>query len=325
MHASPPRVKNQHYVPRSYLARFSIRGQLQVFDKIEKRQFPANVKNCSSERGFYDNAELDAIAGHSQSLERFFHCFESSGSKVIGEVLKSIRMGSFSALLGLARIDLALYIAIQHLRTKRARADAGDVMQADTKQQFIGHLRRTQPNFPIEESYLEIKADDRARFGAQLHLVANEEVRVSMSAVFLNRYWWFLRNRSSHSFYTSDHPIVEHGLTTPEARSLASDLALQAASKSGIRGIFRKLLPALLRNVFALGPIAAFPLAPDVVLVMLDRSKYRNGASLDGHLHDMTNPADVSFYNGLQALQSHRQVYSRDADFELVREILASA
>ncbi|MGD0015191.1 MAG: DUF4238 domain-containing protein, partial [Bryobacteraceae bacterium] len=198
----PPRVKKPHYVPSSYLTRFAIGARLQVFDKIQKRQFPANVRDCSSERAFYDDAELDAIAGQSQSLEGFFHGFEEAGAKVIDETLESIRMGSFSALAEPARIDLALYIGIQQLRTKRARADAGDLREALTKQQFIAYLRRTQPDFPIEESWLEMKADDRARFAMQLYLVTNEEVRVSMSAVFRNRHWCFLQNRTPHSFYT---------------------------------------------------------------------------------------------------------------------------
>jgi hypothetical protein len=145
-----------------------------------------------------------------------------------------------------------------------------------------------------------------------------------MSAVFLNRHWWFLRNRTPKGFYTSDHPIVEHGDVTPEASSLATTLALNAASTFNETGIFRRLLPVLLTGILTMGPIVAFPLAPDVVLVMPDRTKYTNCASLDCQLQNMLNPTDLDFYNGLQILQSRRQVYSRGADFDLAERILSS-
>jgi hypothetical protein len=272
------------------------------------RQFSQNIRDTCSERAFYDDAQLDSLSGKSQSLEKFFHGFEDAGAKVIRETLDSIRADSFSVLSECARVDLGIFLGIQQLRTKRARADAGALMEAICKQQFLAYIRRTQPELLVDESWLEMEADERARFGAQFHLVTDEEARVSMSAVFLNRHWWFLRNRAPKGFYTSDHPIVEHGDVTPEASSLATTLVLNAASTFGETGIFRRLLPVLLTGVLSVGPIVAFPLAPDVVLVMLDT----NCASLDGRLQNMLNASDLKFYNGLQTLQSHRQVYSRD-------------
>jgi len=81
------------------------------------------------------------------------------------------------------------------------------------------------------------------------------------------------------------------------------------------------VLPVLLTGMLMVRPIAAFPLAPDLVLVMLERAKYSNCASLDGRLRDMLHPTDLEFYNGLQVLQSHRQVYSSDPDFDLAARI----
>jgi hypothetical protein len=222
-----------------------------------------------------------------------------------------------------ARVDLAVFVGIQQLRTKRARAEAGDLMEAISKQQFLAYLRSTQPELAIDESALEMSADRRARFAAQLHLVTNEETRVSMAGIFLHRYWLFLRNRQAASLYTSDHPIVEHGEITPEGESVARSLAFQAVSKSGSSGIFGKLGPAFLMNVLTMAPTAVFPPAPDVVLVMLDRVKYPKAESIDGRLQDM-NPEDMEFYNSLQVRQSHRQVYSRDPDFKLAERVCKS-
>jgi hypothetical protein len=321
MSTSPPRVKREHYVPKFYLREWATGESLQVFDKALGRQFPQNIKNICSARAFYDDGELDTLVGEPQSFESFFRSFEESGAKVIRELLDSIRAGSFSVVSTPARVDLAIFIAIQQLRTKKARGVTGDLMEAVAKKQFLAHMRLTQPDLPIEQSWLEMEADERARFAAQLHLVRDEETRVSMSTVFFNRHWWFLQNRTAQPFYTSDHPIVEDGEVTPEASLLAATLAVNAASKSGAAGIFGRLLPILLTGMFKVGPIVALPLAPDVMLLMLDRAKYTNCASLDGQLQNMLNETDLEFYNGLQVLQSHRRVYSSDADFDLATRI----
>ncbi len=324
MAASSPRVKKEHYVPQLHLREWATDECVHVFDKTSCKQFPANIGRIGCEEAFYDDAELDELVGVPQSLEKFFRGFEDAGAAVIRDTLGSIRTGNLSVLPESARIDLAIFLGVQQLRTKRARAEAGDLMEAISKQQFIAYLRRTQPDFPIEESWLEMEANERARFAVQLHLVRDEETRVGMAGVFFHRHWLLMQNRQATGMHTSDHPIVEYGEVTPEGECLARTLALQAVSKSGSKGLFGKLMPALLMNVFAVAPVAIFPLAPDVVLVMLDRAKYPKFASQDGKLQDM-DVRDTEFYNGLQVLQSHRQIYSRDPDFQLAERLCKSA
>jgi Protein of unknown function (DUF4238) len=173
----PARVKKEHYVPQLYLREWARRGGLQVFDKTSGQQFPQHTRNICSERAFYDDAELETLIGDPQPLEKFFHGFEIAGATVLRQTLNSIRAGNFAVLSESARVDLAIFLGIQQLRTKRARADAGDLMEAITKEQFLAYIRLTQPDVPIEESWLEIQANERARFAAQLHLVTDEEAR----------------------------------------------------------------------------------------------------------------------------------------------------
>jgi hypothetical protein len=52
--------------------------------------------------------------------------------------------------------------------------------------------------------------------------------------------------------------------------------------------------------------------------------KYPKSASLDGRLQDMY-ARDIEFYNSLQVVQSHRQVYSRDPDFQLAERMCKPA
>jgi hypothetical protein len=152
MATSAPRVKNEHYVPKLYLRAWASGEILQVFDKTLGRRFPRNIRDVGSERAFYDDVDLDVLVGEAQSLEKFFHAFEEAGAKVIRQTLDSIRVGNFSVLSESARVDLAIFLGIQQLRTKRARADAGDIMEAISKQQLLAYIRRTRPDLPIEES-----------------------------------------------------------------------------------------------------------------------------------------------------------------------------
>jgi hypothetical protein len=310
-------VYNQHYNPRLHLKRWgSSTGVVHVFDKVVRKQFSRHINDVCSAFEFYDDSEVDRIIAQPQAFDQFFTDFEKAGARVLEETVQSICAGTFAVLSESARAELAIYLGVQELRTKRARIAAGDLMADSIRRQFLAHIRHTQPDLPIEESWIDIDVDERAKLAAQLHLVTNEEIRTSMSTVFLERNWLFLHDATAEKFYTSDHPIVDHGEVTLTGVSLACTLALRAASTFGKEGRFKTLLPELLVNVFAVGPIAAFPLAPSVLLVMLDRTKYANGASLDGHLQNMSNPGDLEFYNGLQVRQSHRQVYSCDGNFD---------
>src|SRR5258708_17506977 len=51
------KVKNQHFVPQSYLQRFTAtadQAKIWIFDKVTRRSFDSNVRNVASETHFYD-------------------------------------------------------------------------------------------------------------------------------------------------------------------------------------------------------------------------------------------------------------------------------
>ena len=117
MSSNSPRVKKPHYVPQSYLMEFSNDGRLHVFDKSLRREFASHVRDICSERSFYDLEGMEELTGTEQQLESFFQGFEDAGVKVIRDTVGSIRDGAFTTLPQLDRIDLALFLAVQHLRT----------------------------------------------------------------------------------------------------------------------------------------------------------------------------------------------------------------
>jgi hypothetical protein len=75
------KVLNQHYVPQTYLKRFTYDGEhLWALDKVAGKSFRAHVRNVASQRLFYDMPEdLEAQAGGPQAVERLFQLVEDGG------------------------------------------------------------------------------------------------------------------------------------------------------------------------------------------------------------------------------------------------------
>src|ERR1039458_1156297 len=173
-----PRVKKSHYVPQAYLRQFANDERLYVCDKAQRRYYGSHIKDVCSERDFYECEGLEDVTGPDYRVEDLFHGFEDAGARVIRDTVEAIRQGAFTELPKSQRLDLALFLAMQHLRTKRMREVAGQLMESISKESFLAHIRRTQPDLPMEDSWISISADERARTAAQFWLVADEDVRV---------------------------------------------------------------------------------------------------------------------------------------------------
>ena len=317
-----PRVKKSHYVPQAYLRQFANDERLYVFDKAQRRYYGSHIKDVCSERDFYECEGLEDVTGPDYRVEDLFHGFEDAGARVIRDTVEAIRQGAFTELPKSQRLDLALFLAMQHLRTKRMREVAGQLMESISKESFLAHIRRTQPDLPMEDSWISISADERARTAAQFWLVSDEDVRVVVAGMLSHRVWLLVHNETGNPFYTSDHPLAEHGEFGPAVESTATSMAQTLAEEFGEAGLFRKILPSLLANLFAMPLRVVFPLSPDVVLVMLDRQRYSGGASIDGQMQPMMDARDLEFYNSLQVMQAYRQVYSKDPDFALALRLV---
>lgn len=88
--------RKHHYVPRSYLARFTLTGatdsRLFVLDKSTGRQWPSTPDDSACERDFYmlevdEGSEQEALA-----IEKFFGNIESIGSESISATLRDNRV-----------------------------------------------------------------------------------------------------------------------------------------------------------------------------------------------------------------------------------------
>ncbi len=55
------------------------------------------------------------------------------------------------------------------------------MLRRAAKHQFLDYVRRVHPEMEMHESWMDIEVTDRAEFGAQFHLVYEEEPRIAMA------------------------------------------------------------------------------------------------------------------------------------------------
>jgi hypothetical protein len=111
--------KNQHYVPRFYLRRFTCNGsQVCVFDKFEqsrKTSKPKSIKSVASDEYFYNIPEA-----HFRKLDPFlinnvFTKLESKYATSLTEMIESVTRGR--RIIKRQKEALAIHLALQILRT----------------------------------------------------------------------------------------------------------------------------------------------------------------------------------------------------------------
>lgn len=172
------RVRAQHYVPQSYLRRFTPDGKLLwVFDKTTGSTFRSSVHNVAQENGFYD---LPGDVG--QTVERTLSLIEERFSEGVEALLGSLSLTSE------IRHELADYIALQALRTRKTR----DVVSA------------------LADKLAPATIDAADTPGLHCDFMTNPEAIRSLGGVLRGHIWVVCRNDTEQPFYTSDHPVTSY-------------------------------------------------------------------------------------------------------------------
>ena len=107
------KTKKEHYVPQSYLRRFSSDGkQIHVYDKILKRSFTSGIRDVAQESHFYDipresfPTELKVSEEDLQAVEKAFNKIEGLFSQTVEEVLSLTDDISISPIASMVLISL---------------------------------------------------------------------------------------------------------------------------------------------------------------------------------------------------------------------------
>ena len=195
-------IKRQHYVPQFYLRGFALPDgaeKLHVYDKPRRQKFVAGVKDVASRRYYYDTPEVAAMAKVPQAVEKWLGVHEQTVAPILAATLDSLAAGTFRGFTDEEKIELATFIAIQHIRTEEARER--------TAQLYDSFPQEILDAFP--EVYATARAartrEGRAKFHVELLL---SSVVSRVAAVLAARSWVVLqRTQTPWLFFTSDNPV----------------------------------------------------------------------------------------------------------------------
>lgn len=306
------KTAKQHYVPRTYLQAFCVPGSKKVcvFDKRKREMRENNYEDVASQRFFYDikmqEADRETLVRYLQSwgfklsddeeqpIEKMFaKNIETRYGELLSILRKNVQEYSpyfdFNCrmLRPSEKIEFSLMLAYQFIRTSSKREDF--LQMSDCLTQVLQDMGASPET--IEEYSLD---KERAK---ELHvgmLVDFDKLR-EMAALFHRLHWTLCVNKTEHTLWTSDSPIV----TIPHVHDPILSMSGLACSAIEV----------------------ALPISPDAVLVMYD-DEYHKLTTPDLSYFRIDNPEIVKYYNSAQIRAASRTVISADGDFSLVDEVV---
>jgi len=286
--------KQQHYVPQSYLKRFSTdEHSVFVFDKFTQKVFRTNIANVASERYFYD---FYVDTAHELNIDvqlaenALGGDIEAAYSNIIDSILQKLRKNARKRVLrSHHKTSVSYFIALQAIRTKEHRSTQTQLIEKGMEAVLAktSEHRRDEYQVWVDAEYVSL-LQSLSMFGPTVQAVANA----------LRKHIWLVGvNQAERPLYTSDHPVVRraHKKDPYQIRSYAG------LASEGIE--------------------IALPMTPKYILILCERTFHKHLATKDGGLMLLDNHEYIKYYNSLQVAQSYRQVYCPSDNFHLAKEM----
>lgn len=288
------KIKVQHYVPQSYLRRFSIQGKqdyLHCFDKFKFKKFRVNSKNICCETYFHDTSEdVD------QQIEKNLRYLESLWKPTCDKLVST---QDVTRLTSNDRKLIAYFVATQLVRTKKWRQElqslplqlAEGIRQMAEKlpqEKWSGDLKS---GMELEQLMLKKLATDEEVI-KNLHISTLEDIPEYVDIICNKKKWILFVNRTAIPFWCSDHPITRNNPIND--------------SPYGSLGISCK------------GVEIHCPLSPNLSLCICDSTMYYSWPSK----FEISDVQDIELQNSLQVYWSTRFVFSNQGDFSLAERII---
>lgn len=305
-------VKNQHYVPRFYLKEWCVPNteKVYVYDKLKNEIRYNHIEKVASEKHFYDfnlnelfneetvkamNENGVAIGGRLKIIEKMLSSNLESPcavtfAKIINKAREStpwIRKECYFLSLE-EKTLLSVYLAYQFIRTKRIRQDI--LRSAENIVEFARNLGAT------EEAVEKIRLRNEAANRIHNRMLLDKDHILQISYLIHRLVWVLAINRTNLSLFTSDNPI-------------------------GLRGHNKKKPAFLGTGLASSGVELCYPLAPDLILVMVDGEYHTQFASDDRHYTEFVKNENIEYYNSITSMQSERIIISCNDDFSLLQKI----
>lgn len=277
-------VKNQHYVPRVYLANFADEvGKIWRYDKVKKFKSDPHIRNVAAENYFYDSETLKKVTGDKQFIEKKLGQLEGDYAEAVKTLLQSVESGRYNGVDGNLREFLSVFMAVQMIRTKEHR------ILVDEANRYFNAL---VPSVFTEDKTPNAIVDQHLDW-----LLDGKQIRET-AEIFYDHVWVIQKAYEDEVFYTSDNPIAMRG----HVEIPGSWMSMSGINSPGIEIVF--------------------PISSKYLLVLYERNYFRLAERDENRVVPLLCADNMIYANHFQVASSTRFVFSRDTDFSLVERIL---
>ena len=298
--------RRQHWVPRSYLRRWSPDGRrIHSYDRITREAKFVSVNDVAQRTRFYERFMSAGDAGTASEvgvLEREYQRWDDAlrDATAVAERVAAGEGGSLEE-----RQIMAIAVAVQMVRTPTFRAGVVDAVTEDLTRDFMEYLHEANPSLAasMDGNYKLTFGDDDVPSFVHAVAVWESDVVTRIAATLYHYLWVIGSNTSGIPFYTSDDPValIMHD-ATPAERAVARTGVLPSAASE----LLDPQTPRALEIVF--------PLSPTLTLLMYQPDCFARLRPRQGQVLRM-GPTTVRRLNDAQAGRCDRQVYSADGAF----------
>ena len=305
-------AKNQHYVPRFILKRFTERkDQIWVFDKSNSRKFKTNIKNIAAENGFYDFM----FQKNEVTFEPSLALIEGNVSTILKKIIKE---ESIKAIIDKERIVLSNFFALQFVRTPQWRSMWENMCNALTQS-----IRDRGFN-PEDIEGFEEQSEEKTKLEHMRQIYKHGE----FAPHFYSKIWVLLETSDKHPYWISDNPISLQNM---------NDFGPYGNIGLAVKGIeiYFPISKTLCIGMWCSSHEKQFSelyekystikrTAPWMVDKIIEDPEYIENLKegIETGKPIPSKPENITNHNSLQVIHSSRFVFSSDNDFSLIEEML---
>ena len=311
-----PKKKKEHYVPRGYLGKWCIPDSLQVnvFDKEKDEARTNHIEDIASENYFYDlnlegvftaeeikyydleGVDLSKIDDE-QYIENFFaNNVEGIFKKALEQIIFRVRAMNAWEINNCLFIkpkqvfSFSVLLALQYIRVKRIRNSIEEI--TDLLDQALRDKNASQE---LIDKYTKTSKNQLKYIHGKM--IFDSEWILHFARTFSSHIWLLLKNNTTQPFFTSDNPIgtAEH-VHNPY-------MAMSGVSSEGVE--------------------IYFPLSPDLMLVMFEKTYHSNMMSKNYRIVEIDDLDMIDDYNSRSVMNSSRCVFSQTDDFSIIEKMKA--
>ncbi len=312
-----PSYENQHFVPQSYLRRFSPdknRKRVYVYDKVLGQSLGLiGIRSVANKSFFYD-IPLDAIK---QGFNMDPHLEEKALQTLENQFNEVIEVGIKVAKESSANLEqrrmMSLCIAVQLIRTLDYRQQIVEAMERLFEAAMDSVLELAKPEL-ASELRAKAKYDEKAASLLHAGFMWDPDFVCKIAAILYGRIWVVGVNDTGIPLYTSDTPVVLHA--HKQRDSFKPDPSKGPAFSKAIDVVIESSFPSIGDE----GVELVFPLNPRCALIILENKYFQYIEKNQGKRYSL-QPADIIRLNSLQVMRSNRQVYSVSNDFSLAEKV----